>query len=142
MTAVCFDTSVLATWVLQERGWQAVDRLLNRSDLEAILPGPVLTELVEVVRRKGSQASGEEIRETLASYGARVEHPNDEDLLRAAELLEVAQAHPGPGGETLSLGDVLVLAVTERLGLPVVTRDTYWQLFAEDGHTPVAVTTF
>lgn len=141
MTAVCLDTSVVATWVLQERGWQVVDRLLSRTDVEPVLPGPVLTELIELVRRKGNQATGPEIRDTLASFGARVEHAADDDLLRAAELLEVAKAHPGPHGETLSLGDALVLAVTERLGVSVVTHDTYWHLLTSDGHSTAKVTT-
>ncbi|ACZ22613.1 uncharacterized conserved protein [Sanguibacter keddieii DSM 10542] len=141
MTAVCLDTSVVATWVLQERGWQVVDALLVRPDVEPVLPGPVLTELVELVRRKGNEATGAEIRDALTSFGARVEHPTDDDLLRAAELIEVGKAHPGPQGETLSLGDALVLAVTERLGTSVVTRDTYWHLLASDGQTTAKVAT-
>jgi predicted nucleic acid-binding protein len=141
VSVVCLDTSVLATWVLQERSWQVVDRLLGRADVETVLPGPVLTELVELVRRKGNQATGPEIRDTLVSIGARVEHPTDEDLLRAADLMEIAKAHPGARGETLSPGDALVLAITERLGVSVVTRDSYWHLFASDGHTAVNVVT-
>lgn len=142
MTAFCLDTSVLATWVLQEPGWQAIDKLLSSVGIEPVLPGPVLTELIEVVRRKGNQGTGSEILSVFASFGARVEHPTDDDLLRAAELLEVSKNHPGPNGETLSLGDALVLAVTERLGIKVVTRDTYWHLFMSDGHTTATVTSF
>lgn len=142
MSAVCFDTSVLATWVLQEPQWQVVDKLLARADVEPVMPGPVLTELVELVRRKGNASSGHEVRDTLLSFGARIEHPLDDDLLRAAALLEAAKTHPGPGGETLSLGDALVLAVTERLGVGVVTRDAYWHLLAADGCTTAQVVTF
>lgn len=142
MTAFCLDTSALTTWVLQRPGWKAIDIALHSASADPVLPGPVLTELVEVVRREGNQSTGPQILRTLEAFGARVEHPTDDDLLRAAELLEVSKQHPGPNGETLSLGDSLVLAVTERLSINVVTRDTYWHLFMSDGHTTATVNSF
>ena len=77
-------------------------------------------------------------------------HPEDGDLIRCAELLELSVAHPGPAtGSTrsrarsvLSLADGLILAIVERLGVPVVTRDRYWSDFAEEGHTSARVVTF
>ena len=77
-----------------------------------------------------------------------VVHPEDGDLIRCAELLERSVAHPGPAASavgsrsTLSLADGLILAIVERLGVPVVTRDRYWSDFAEEGHTRARVVTF
>jgi hypothetical protein len=77
--------------------------------------------------------------------GVRTEHPTDEDLLRAAELLEMSDRNPGPpkttvGAEpTLSLGDALILATTERLGDPVLTRDSYWKWMVDQALLDVVV---
>lgn len=40
---------------------------------------------------------------------------------------------------TLSLGDALILAVTERLGCMVLTRDGYWKWMVDEGHLKVQV---
>jgi len=40
---------------------------------------------------------------------------------------------------TLSLADALILAVVERLDIPVVTLDTYWAEFSAQGHTTAMV---
>ena len=79
-----------------------------------------------------------------------VVHPEDADLIRCAELLERSVAPPGPAASAvgsrsrsiLSLADGLILAIVERLGVPVVTRDRYWSDFAEEGHTRARVVTF
>lgn len=142
MTEVCLDSSAILVWVLQERGWQAIDRILSRDDVDTVVPGPALTEVVLTARRKGNRSTGDEVLETLEAFGCRVEAPATEDLLRAAALIEASTTHPGPSGETLSLADGLIIAVAERLGSPLVSRDTYWSLFAHDGHTTARVTTF
>lgn len=129
MIALALDSSVVCTLLLQERGWQAIQRTVQRDDIAAIMPGPVLTEAIAVTRRKGNRSTAVQIHEALSALGLHVEHPTDADLVRAAELLEVSTAHPAPssgaGEATLSLGDALILAVTERLGYLVLTRDTY-----------------
>lgn len=74
--------------------------------------------------------------------GLEVVHHQDEDLIRAAELIEVSRDNPwhlGSTSSTLSLGDALVLAVTERLGCPVLTRDHYWKWLVENGQLDLHV---
>ena len=37
------------------------------------------------------------------------------------------------------VGDALILAVTERLGVQILTKDRYWTQFAANGHTRVDI---
>jgi predicted nucleic acid-binding protein len=147
-TGVCLDASVLVALLVQERGWQAARRLMARPDVRCVAPGAVLTETVYVARRRGNQAGGGEIWEALSALGLTVETPSAADLLRAAELVESSAANPGPAAPqldtpaTLSLGDALALAVSERLGHAVVTRDTYWKWLADQGLTSARVVLF
>lgn len=130
---LCLYSSVVVNLLLQKSGWQAVHHALQRPNVTGILPGPALTETIAVTRRRGNQSTGEQIHKTLTSLGVRIEHPTDDDLLRAAELLEISRDNPGPPAPmtqeegTLSLGDALILAITERLGCMVLTRDHYWK---------------
>jgi len=136
---------VVCTLLLQERGWQGIQKVLALPEVNGMLPGPALTESIAVARRKGNQSSGTQIREALTALGLRVEHPTDGDLVRAAELIEISDDNPGPPpphsnrDATLSLGDALILAVTERLGCMVLTRDVYWQWMVDEGHLAVNV---
>ena len=144
-TRVGFDASVIVTLLAQERGWEAIRRLLQRPDVQGVLPGAALTEVIYVARRKGNTSGGQAIWDALDALGLSLESANVADLIRAAELVELSDARPGPinpatGAQpTLSLGDALVLAVTERLSLPVVTRDTYWRWLAEEGVIKIKV---
>lgn len=143
---LCLDSSVVCTLLLQERGWQAIHRTVQRPEVDGVLPGPALTEAIRVARRKGNQSTANQIREALTALGLRVEHPTDGDLVRAAELIEISDDNPGPPpprsdrDATLSLGDALILAVTERLGCMVLTRDSYWKWMVDEGHLAVKVT--
>lgn len=118
---------------------------LARPEIEGILPGPALTEAIWVARRKGNRSTPTQIAQALAAIGLRVEHPTDDDLVRAAELIEISDDNPGPPpphtdrDATLSLGDALILAVTERLGCIVLTRDGYWKWMVDEGHLKVQV---
>lgn len=142
---LCLDSSVVCTLVLQEHGWQAVNHLLQRPQVRAYLPGPVLTETITVVRRKGNASSAGQLYDALMALGLQVEHPIDSDLLRAAELIEISIDNPGPPAgrgdrpSTLSLGDALILAVTERLGCKVLTRDTSWKWMVDEKLIDVGV---
>lgn len=142
---LCLDSSVVCSLLLQERGWQAILHTLQRPDVEGILPGPALTECIAVVRRRGNQSSPTQISEALIAIGLRVEHPTDTDLVRAAELIEISDDNPGPPpphsdrDATLSLGDALILAVTERLECMVLTRDSYWKWMVDEGHLHVKI---
>ncbi len=145
MTRFALDSSAMVAWILQESGrWEAVDALLNAPGAQPVLPGPALTECIVAARRAGNVSSPEQIATTLSAVGVYVEPPQETDMVRAAHLLEVSRGnpgrHPGSGDQlTLSLGDALILAVVERLGVKVLTGDRYWSQFAEDGHTPAVV---
>lgn len=148
MTAFALDSSTVLTWVLQEPRWQSVEAMLHGPGAEPLLPGPVLAEVIKRARAKGNVSPAAQIAATLKGQGMVVVHPLDADLIRCAELLELSVANPGPRGaaaasrSTLSLADGLILAIVERLGVPVVTRDRYWDDFAEQGHTRARIVTF
>lgn len=86
----------MCTVLLQERGWQAILGALQRAEIEGILPGPARTEAIWVARRKGNQSAPVQISEALTALGLRVEHPTEDDLVRAAELIEISHDNPGP----------------------------------------------
>jgi len=136
---VCLDSSVVVTLILQERGWDAIHRTVRRPEVNGYLPGPVLTETITVARRKGNQSSPQQLHDALLALGLRVLHPTDEDLVRAAELIEISQDNPGPPPAysdretTLSLADSMILAMTERRAYKVLTRDTYWKWMVDEG---------
>jgi PIN domain nuclease of toxin-antitoxin system len=148
VTAFALDSSTVLTWVLQEQRWRSVDAMLQATGAEPLLPGPVLAEVINRARAKGNASPPAQIAAALKGQGMVVVHPEDGDLVRCAELLERSAANPGPaasaGGSrsTLSLADGLILAIVERLGVPVVTRDRYWSDFAERGNTQARVVTF
>lgn len=147
MTQIALDSSTVVTWVLQERRWQVVDALLNTADSDFVLPGPALTEIVWIARKKGNVSTGDTIAATLRAHGMMVEHCVAADLLRAAELLEISNKNPGPTNPrtnllaALSLGDATILAITERLNCPIVTRDLYWSWLAAQQLIKVRVQT-
>ena len=142
---LCLDSSVVCTLLLQERGWQAILNTIQRPEIDGILPGPSLTEAIWVTRNKGNQTPPIQIRTTLDAMGLRVEHPTDDDLVRAAELIETSHDNPRPSAPrsktdaTLPLGDALILAVTERLECMVLTRDGHWKWMVDEGHLKVRV---
>ncbi len=148
MTVFALDSSTVLTWVLQEQRWHSVEKMLRSPEAEPLLPGPVLTEVIKQARAKGNISSPGQIAATLKGQGMVVVHPQDDDLIRCAELLELSVANPGPSGagtrstSTLSLADGLILAIVERLAVPVVTRDSYWNDFAAQGLTRARVVTF
>lgn len=135
---LCLDSSVVCTLVLQEQGWRAIHNMLQSPQVQACLPGPALTETIAVVRRKGNATPPDQLYAAFMALGWRVEHPTDPDLVRAAELIEISTDNPGPPTghgdrpSTLSLGDALILAISERLGYKVLTRDTYWKWMVDE----------
>jgi PIN domain nuclease of toxin-antitoxin system len=145
VTTFALDSSAVLAWILQESGrWKLVDAVLNEADADPVLPGPVLTEVIVTAHRRGNTSSAQHIADTLTAMGMRVEPAQDTDLLRAAALIEMSEDHSGEHRltaqrATLSLGDALILAVTERLGVKILTKDRYWTQFAASGHTPVGI---
>jgi PIN domain nuclease of toxin-antitoxin system len=142
---LCLDSSAVCTLILQERGWDAIHRTIQHPEVSGYLPGPALTETIAVVRRKGNQSSPEQIYQALLALGLSVLHPTDQDLVRAAELIEISADNPGPPPKysdreaTLSLGDAMILAITEVRGYKVLTRDTYWKWMVEEKLLDVGV---
>lgn len=133
------DSSAAIKWILQEQGWQAVDRVIRDTRTDCILAGPALTEVIFRARARGNTSPPEQIATVLGAQGIRVEPAVKADLVRAAELLETSATHPGPPknpsdpGPTLSLGDASILAVSERLGAVVLTGDRYWEWMVDEG---------
>lgn len=145
MTTVVLDSSAVVTWILQERGWHAIDAILARG-VDVVLPGPALTEVIDVARRRGNRSTPQQLADAVQAQGVRIEPSTIADLVRAAELAELARGHPGEYGAgrvmTLSLGDTLILAAAERLGAPVVTRDRYWTWLRDRGVLDLQVVEF
>lgn len=135
----------MLTWVLQERNWKKADALLTAPNGQPVLLGPALTEVIRAARRRGNVSTPAELRTALQAQGIAFVHPEDDDLVRAAELLEASDQNPRPVNKvtnkpgTLSLGDGLILAMAERRGLPVVTRDQHWSWFTAEGLTSAVV---
>lgn len=146
MVALVFDSSPLITYVVQERRWQAVEELLRRAD-QAVLPTPGLTEVIKKSRDKGNTGTGSEIAAALTGLGVLFEPATTDDLIAAADLLEMSAHHPGRASRTgapstLSIADALILAAATRLGHPVVTRDRYWADLAQKKLVAVPIHTF
>lgn len=84
-------------------------------------------------------SSPQQMSTALSAQGVRVEPADELDLMRAAALLEISAQHPGPSksvdgsGSTLSLGDALILAVSEKMGAKVLTGDRYWGWMVDQG---------
>lgn len=147
MVKLALDSSVLLTWLLQEQGWQAVQRILQSDDLELVMPGPVLLECIYRARDKGNASSAEELAEVLEAQGLEVDEAGRDDLVVAAGYHEVSRNHPFVDPRTgkthtLSLADCMVLAVCRRLQCRVVSRDKYWGWLNSEGHLDVEVVTF
>jgi predicted nucleic acid-binding protein len=145
MTTVGLDSSALIAWITQSPGWKQIQRLIDHPDVDLVLPGVVLAESIYISRAKGNVSTPAQIAATLSAVGMTVVPPQADDLIRAGELVESSRRHPGPmdfaiGREvTLSLGDALILAVTERLGCTIVTRDRYRSTAAADGVTTAVI---
>lgn len=141
---VSYDSSALLTLILQEQGWQAIEGVLNTAGVESYVPNPALTEVVERARDKGNQSTPGQLRDFLVSYGVTFVDLTVDDALRAAVLLEVSKQHPGKhwktGAElTLSLGDALILAISERVADNVLSKDGYWTTLGSQGLLHVKV---
>lgn len=148
MTTVVLDSSAVVTWILQEPGWPAIDALFRRDDVDLVLPGPALTEVIDVARRRGNRSSAQQLADAVRAQRVRIEASTVADLVRAAERAELGRRQAadraegtGPPG-TLSLGDTLILAAAGRLGAPVVTRDRFWTWLRERGVLDVDVVQF
>ena len=121
---VVLDASAVLAWIRNEKGADAVGRLLP----VAAMPAPNLTEVLHRARTRGHRMSPEELHDHVVAMGLEVESFEQADAVRAAELLLYSVEHPGPHLERLSLGDASCIAVAERLRLPIAGDDSYWSL--------------
>lgn len=122
---VVVDASAVLAFVLQERGWQTVEKLLPF----AVIPLPNLTEVLYIAPSKGHNREAGDLFAYLLRLGLRVESLFPADAVRAAELIiESEHAAPGNAVRALSLGDALCIAVAERLNLLVTGGDQAWEL--------------
>jgi PIN domain nuclease of toxin-antitoxin system len=118
---VTLDASAVLAWVLHERGFETIDRVLPI----AVVPVSAMVEVLYRAVERGHALSTAQLHSDLLALGLTLEPVTDADAERAAELIVSSKAAPGPG--SLSLGDGLCIAVAERLALPLTGGDTtYW----------------
>lgn len=147
-TTIVIDASTVLAWARKERGWQGIDKVFRTPPHGArlALPGTALTETITILRGRPSNAttglSHQDIATSVLGQGLDLELMTEADHIRAAELIEVSRANPGPNGETLSLSDASIIAVAERLGANVLTGDVHWADLSDGGHLEVRAILF
>ena len=117
---VTLDASAVLAFLLRERGYQTVDKLLN----VAVVPTSAMVETLYRAVERGHRRAPADTHDDLLALGVTVEPVTDADTVRAAELIVASTQDAGSG--SLSLGDGLCIAVAERLGLPLTGGDRYW----------------
>jgi predicted nucleic acid-binding protein len=136
---VGLDTSGVIRWLIQEQNWQRIQTLMDHG-VDLVLPGPVLSEVINIAHSRGNVSSVAQLRAALVAAGMRVEAATEDDMARAGELLITSRSKPETGRagvvHTLSLGDALILAVAERLGCIMITGDRYWRWMHQRGDLP------
>ena len=119
---VVLDASAVVEWLLARDDKELIDRLLPL----AIIPIPSLTEALYIGSLARHGLPETELYNTLMVAGAQVEGVNDDDAIRAAELI-AGSRRSSSTASSLSLGDGLTIAVAERLALPITGGDQYWE---------------
>lgn len=121
---VALDASAVLAWVLKERGYETIDKVLP----VAVLPASAMVEVLYRARERGHHMPSPELHDSLLAMGVRVEPVIAADVVRAAELISTSRTNAIPeDGRTLSLGDGLCIAVAERLDLTLAGGDQYWE---------------
>ena len=148
MTTIAIDASTVLAWARKERGWQGIDKVFRTPPRGArlALPGTALTETIAILRSRPNNAtkglSHQAIATSVLGQGLDLELMTEADHIRAAELIEISRANPGPNGEMLSLSDASIIAVAERLDSNVLTGDQHWADLSEGGHLRVKAILF
>lgn len=120
---VVLDASAVLAWVLRERGYQTVDKMLH----VAVVPASAMVEALYRAPERGHALPAQQLHDDLLAMGVSVEPLTDRDTVRASELLAASRAaRTEEDSRCLSLGDGLCLAVAERLGLPITGGDQHW----------------
>jgi ribonuclease VapC len=121
---IVVDASALLAWLLNERGGDTINKILDL----AIVPISVIVEVLYRAGEKGLKTPPAQILQDLESVGVCIEPILPIDSLRATEI--VARSHKKQNRKehsSLSLGDGLCIGVAERLGLLLTDGDKYWK---------------
>ena len=125
---ILLDASALVILLLKQKGWHAVEQLLQSGRAITTVTG--LAEAFNICRIRHTGFFRAEIWNTLESLGLSIESLTADDATEIAYLQEyaekVAKEHIHAGN--LSLGDACCLAVGKRLGAVVVASDGFWDL--------------
>lgn len=130
---ILLDASALVILLLKQKGWQAVEQLLQSGRALTTVTG--LAEAFNVCRLRHTGFSRADIWNTLESLGLSIEPLTADDAAEIAYLQEYAEkvvkerSHAG----NLSLGDACCLVVGKRLGAVVVASDGFWDLLQIQG---------
>ncbi len=120
---IVVDASALLAWLLNERGGETINKILDL----AIAPVSVVVEVLYRAGERGLKTPPLQILQDLESVGVSIEPILPIDSLRAAELITIShKKRKSKEDSSLSLGDGLCIAVAERLGLPLTGGDKYW----------------
>lgn len=90
---VTVDASAVLAWVLRERGFDIVDRLLP----VAVVPVSAMVEVLYRAVERGHRLPPSQLHADLRTLGLTVEPVTDADADRAAELIVQGKPGPGPG---------------------------------------------
>lgn len=117
------DASAVLAFVLKERAWETVGRVLPHG----VIPAPNLAEVLYRAPERGYRDPPDALYQTLLSTGLIVEPVTEADGVRAAALITASKkARTTQDSRSLSLGDGLCCAVAERLGLKLAGGDNHW----------------
>lgn len=111
---VVLDASALLAYLQRERGYEAVEPVLENSALSAVN----LSEVLQKAMAAGVSTDG--LETDLEVVGVRVYAFDAEDASRSAELWASTRRLG------LSLGDRACLALAKRLHAPAYTADRAW----------------
>ncbi|MHB1473993.1 MAG: PIN domain-containing protein, partial [Dermatophilaceae bacterium] len=90
---VTLDASAVLAWVLRERGFETIDKVLP----VAVVPVSAMVEVLHRAVERGHRLSPAQLHADLLALGLRVEPVTDADAQRAAELIVSSKATAGPG---------------------------------------------
>lgn len=130
---ILLDASALVILILKQKGWSAVEKILESGNVLTTPTG--LAEAFNVCRIRKTGFSRTQIWSTLEFLGLAIEPLTADDAEEIAYLqeyaLKVAENQNNSG--SLSLGDACCLAVAKRLGAVVVVSDRFWDLLKIQG---------
>jgi len=120
---VMLDASAILAWVFEEKGFSAIEQVLDA----AAITSANMVEVLYVAMSRGYPGDVEVLHEDLLDTGLLEVAVTEADSVRAAELISLSRdQRQHPNDPALSLGDGLCIAVAERMGLPIAGGDEHW----------------